>query len=151
MKMVIEGIMSGNLPWGLILIGVCLAVVVEILGIPVLPVAIGVYLPVQLNACIMVGGIIRLFFDKMKDGDKKETTISNGILFCSGMIAGEGLVGILLAVLAVFGVGELLDLSGILNLPNWAATIGSVIVFALVILSLLAFTIWKKQPKTTEE
>lgn len=151
MKMVIEGIMSGNLPWGLILIGVCLAVVIEILGIPVLPVAIGIYLPVQLNACIMVGGIVRWFFDKMKDGDKKEQTISNGILFCSGMIAGEGLVGILLAVLAVFGVGELLDLSGVLNLPGWAATIGSVIVFALVILSLLAFTIWKKQPKKTEE
>ncbi len=151
MKMVIEGIMSGNLPWGLILIGVCLAIVVEILGIPVLPVAIGIYLPVQLNACIMVGGIIRWFFDKMKDGDKKEQTVSNGILFCSGMIAGEGLVGILLAVLAVFGVGELLDLSGVLNLPGWAATIGAVIVFALVILSLLAFTIWKKQPKKTEE
>ena len=151
MKMVIEGIMSGNLPWGLILIGVCLAVVVEILGIPVLPVAIGIYLPVQLNACIMVGGIIRWFFDKIKDGNKKEQTVSNGILFCSGMIAGEGLVGILLAVLAVFGVGELLDLSGVLNLPGWAATIGSVIVFALVILSLLAFTIWKKQPKKTEE
>ncbi len=151
MKMVIEGIMSGNLPWGLILIGVCLAVVVEILGIPVLPVAIGIYLPVQLNACIMVGGIIRWFFDKMKDGDKKEQTVSNGILFCSGMIAGEGLVGILLAVLAVFGVGELLDLSGVLNLPGWAAAIGSLIVFALVILSLLAFTIWKKQPKKTEE
>ncbi len=151
MKMVIEGIMSGNLPWGLILIGVCLAIVVEILGIPVLPVAIGIYLPVQLNACIMVGGVIRWFFDKMKDGDKKEQTVSNGILFCSGMIAGEGLVGILLAVLAVFGVGELLDLSGILNLPEWAATIGSLIVFALVILSLLAFTIWKKQPKKTEE
>ncbi len=151
MKMVIEGIMSGNLPWGLILIGVCLALVVEILGIPVLPVAIGIYLPVQLNACIMVGGIIRWFFDKIKDADKKEKTVSNGILFCSGMIAGEGLVGILLAVLAVFGVGELLDLSGALNLPGWAATIGAVIVFALVILSLLAFTIWKKQPKKTEE
>ena len=99
----------------------------------------------------MVGGVIRWFFDKMKDGDKKERTISDGILFCSGMIAGEGLVGILLAVLAVFGVGELLDLSGLLNLPNWAATIGSVIVFALIILSLLAFTIWKKQPKKSEE
>ena len=150
MKMVIEGIMSGNLPWGLILIGVCLAVIIEILGIPVLPVAIGIYLPVQLNACIMVGGIIRWFFDKMRDSEKKERTTSDGILFCSGMIAGEGLVGILLAVLAVFGVGEALDLSGALNLPEWAATIGSLIVFALVILSLLAFTVWKKQPKKTE-
>ncbi len=151
MKMVIEGIMEGNLPWGLILIGVFLAIVVEIIGIPVLPFAIGVYLPVQLNACIMVGGIIRLIFDKMKDSDKKKGIINNGVLFCSGMIAGEGLVGILLAILAVLGVGSMLDLSGILNLPGWASNIGSLIVFALVILSLLLFTIWKKPSKKTDD
>lgn len=150
MKMVIEGIMGGNLPWGLILIGVCIAVVVEILGIPVLPFAIGVYLPVQLNACIMVGGLIRLFFDKMKESEQKKGIINNGILFCSGMIAGEGLVGILLAVLAVFNVASLLDLSAVLKLPEWASNIGSLIVFALVILSLLKFTIWKKQPKKSD-
>jgi len=144
MKMVIEGIMGGNLPWGLIFIGVSIAVVVEIIGIPVLPFAIGVYLPVQLNACIMVGGIIRLFFDKMKDEKRKEKTVSNGILFCSGMIAGEGLVGILLAVLAVFNVGTILDLSGVLNLPAAVSNIGSLVVFGLVIVSLLAFSLWKK-------
>ena len=82
MKMVIEGIMGGNLPWGLILTGVFIAIVVELIGIPVLPFAIGVYLPVQLNACIMVGGIIRLFFDKMKNTEKKEKVTNNGILFC---------------------------------------------------------------------
>ncbi|MBQ7034490.1 MAG: oligopeptide transporter, OPT family [Clostridia bacterium] len=144
MKMVIEGIMGGNLPWGLILIGVCIAIVAEIVGIPVLPFAIGVYLPVQLNACIMVGGLVRLFFDKMKESDKKKGIINDGILFCSGMIAGEGLVGILLAVLAVFNVGAVLDLSGVLNLPAWASNIGSLVVFGLVVLSLLKFTIWKK-------
>ncbi len=147
MKMVIEGIMGGKLPWALILIGVFIAVIVEVVGIPVLPFAIGVYLPVQLNACIMVGGLIRLFFDKMKESDKKKGIINNGILFCSGMIAGEGLVGILLAILAVFGVGELLDLSGLLNLPGWASTIGSILVFGLMICSLLLFTIWKKEKK----
>ena len=147
MKMVIEGIMGGNLPWGLILLGVGIAVIVEIIGIPVLPFAIGVYLPVQLNACIMVGGIVRLFFDRMKDGKKKTETVNNGILFCSGMIAGEGLVGILLAVLAIFGVGEMLDLSGLLNLPVWASSIGSLVVFGLVILSLLCFTVLKKNKK----
>jgi hypothetical protein len=70
--------------------------------------------------------------------------VNNGILFCSGMIAGEGLVGILLAVLAVFNVSGVLDLSGMLNLPAWASNIGSLVVFALVILSLLKFTLWKK-------
>ena len=151
MKMVIEGIMGGSLPWGLIFIGVAVAVIVEIIGIPVLPFAIGVYLPVQLNACIMVGGIIRLFFDRMKEGKKKDTVINNGILFCSGMIAGEGLVGILLAVLAVFNVGAMLDLSGVLNLPTAVSNIGSLVVFGLVILSLLAFSLWKKEKVNTEE
>ena len=151
MKMVIEGIMEGNLPWGLILIGVFLAIVVEIIGIPVLPFAIGIYLPVQLNACIMVGGLIRLAFDKMKESDNKKGIINNGVLFCSGMIAGEGLVGILLAVLAVLGVSEMLDLSGMLNLPTWATNVGSLIVFALVILSLLLFTVWKKPSKKTDD
>lgn len=151
MKMVIEGIMGGNLPWGLILIGVFIAVVVEIVGIPVLPFAIGVYLPVQLNACIMVGGLIRLFFDRIKDSDKKKSVVNNGILFCSGMIAGEGLVGILLALLAVFNVASVIDLSSKLNLPTWAANAGSLAVFALIILCLLKFSLWKKAPKNTEE
>lgn len=148
MKMVIEGIMEGNLPWGLILIGVCIAVVVEIIGIPVLPFAIGIYLPVQLNACIMAGGLIRLFFDKMKNEEKKKNATSNGILFCSGMIAGEGLVGIVLAILAVFNISTILDLSGVLNLPTWVSNIGSLVVFALIILSLLKFSLWKKEKKT---
>ena len=60
MKMIIEGVMDSNLPWGLVFIGVFVAIVVEILGIPVLPFAIGVYLPVQLNACIMVVFVLRL-------------------------------------------------------------------------------------------
>lgn len=151
MKMVIEGIMGGNLPWGLILIGVFLALFIEILGIPVLPFAIGIYLPVQLNACIMVGGLIRLFFDRMKESDKKKGIINDGILFCSGMIAGEGLVGIILAILAVFGFGSFIDLSGFINLPIWASQIGSLVVFALIILCLLKFSLWKKTSKKTDK
>ena len=64
MKLIIEGVMEGNLPWALVFIGVFIAITVEILGIPVLPFAIGVYLPVQLNACIMIGGLVRLALDK---------------------------------------------------------------------------------------
>ena len=148
MKMIIEGVMDGNLPWGLVFVGVCLAVVVEILGIPVLPFAIGVYLPVQLNACIMVGGIIRLIFDKMnKEEKEKEAIITDGILYCSGMIAGEGLVGILLAVFAVVGIDGIFNISGILNFSAGVANIMSLVVFALMILCLLKFTIWKKRVK----
>ncbi len=144
MKMVVEGVMDGNLPWGLVFIGVGIAVVIEILGIPVLPFAIGVYLPVQLNACIMVGGLVRLAFDRMKNKNK-DSIVQDGVLFCSGMIAGEGLVGILLAILAVFNVGSALDLSGVLNLPVWAQNTGSIVVFALIVLCLLKFSLWKKR------
>ena len=146
MKMIIEGVMDGNLPWGLVFIGVFIAIVVEIIGIPVLPFAIGVYLPVHLNACIMVGGLIRLAVDKMKKSeDEKKQITSDGILFCSGMIAGEGLVGILLALLAVFGLNKVIDISGLLNLPEGVATAGALVVFGLVILSLLRFSVWKKK------
>lgn len=58
MKLIVEGVMGGKLPWNLVFIGAIIAVIVEIIRIPVLPFAIGIYLPVQLNACIMVGGLV---------------------------------------------------------------------------------------------
>ena len=148
MKMIVEGVMNAQLPWNLVLIGVFIALIAEVLRIPVLPFAIGVYLPIQLSACIMVGGVIRLVFEKMKcDDKKKERVISNGILYCSGMIAGEGLIGVVLAVLAVFGVDSVLDISNALNLSPTMQNVCGVIVFALVIVSLLRFSVWKKSKK----
>ncbi len=144
MKIIVEGVMGGNLPWGLVFTGVFIAVAVELIGIPVLPFAIGVYLPVQLNACIMVGGLIRLALDKLKRDDK-EAIVNDGILFSSGMIAGEGLVGIALAVLAVFGVGEAIDLSG--KIPAGIYQYGGLALFAIIILTVLKFTVWKKRDK----
>ncbi len=146
MKMIIEGVMDANLPWGLVFVGIFIAVIVEILGVPVLPFAIGVYLPVHLNACIMVGGLVRWFVEKVKTSEKRKTAMVNdGILFCSGMIAGEGIVGIILAVLAIFGLDKVLDVSSKLNLPSFAQNIGGVVVFALIIICLLKFSVWKKQ------
>ena len=148
MKMIIEGVMEGNLPWALVFTGVFIAVAVEIVGIPVLPFAIGVYLPVHLNACIMAGGLVRLVLDKMKrNEEEKKNIVNDGVLFCSGMIAGEGLVGILLALLAVFGVDSVIDISGKLGLSTPVANISSLIVFGLVILSVLKFSLWKKRSK----
>ena len=102
MKMLVEGIMSAELPWALILIGAFVAIVVEILGIPVLPFAVGMYLPFSLNAGIMAGGLVRLILEKRKGEEKaKRAAIDRGILYTSGLIAGEGLMGIVLAALAV--------------------------------------------------
>jgi uncharacterized oligopeptide transporter (OPT) family protein len=142
MKMVIEGVMGGNLPWALVFIGVFLAVVIEILGLPVLPVAIGIYLPFHLNAGIMCGGLVRLFLEKRKySSDKaKNDCVQSGVLYTSGMIAGEGIVGIILAVLAVIkvgdaSVGDIINLSGSVNLGN----IGGLVAFALLLVSIVAF------------
>ena len=146
MKLIVEGVMGGDLPWTLVFIGAFIAVVVEIVGIPVLPFAIGIYLPVQLNACIMVGGLIRLALDKLKRDDK-EAVVNDGILFCSGMIAGEGLVGILLALLAVVGADKIFDLSGKLGIPAVVSDMGGIVLFAIIILTVLKFTVWKKRDK----
>lgn len=151
MKLIVEGVMEGNLPWNLVFIGVFIAVVVELIGIPVLPFAIGVYLPVQLNACIMVGGLIRLCMDKLKrDEAEKKEIVNDGILFCSGMIAGEGLVGILLALFAVFGIDKAIDLSAKLGIPTLFSEIGAIVLFAIIILTLLKFTLFKKRNKKAE-
>ena len=102
MKMLVEGIMNEELPWAMILIGVFIAIVVEILKMPVMPFAVGMYLPFSLSAGIMAGGIVRIFVEKKKgtEAEKKART-DRGLLFTSGMIAGEGIIGILLAVFAV--------------------------------------------------
>ncbi len=140
MKMIVEGIMGGELPWNLVFIGVFLALGLEILRIPVMPFAIGLYLPIYLNTSIMVGGVVRLFMDGRKKVDEKtkERQATDGTLYCAGMIAGEGLVGILLAILAVFGVT--MDLSGTVNLGN----IGGIALMIVMILCLLKFSLWKK-------
>lgn len=141
MKMIVEGIMGGNLPWNLVFIGVFLAIGLEILRIPVMPFAIGLYLPIYLNATIMIGGVVRLLMDGRKHVDEKtkERQSTDGTLYCAGMIAGEGLIGIALAILKVFGFN--LDLSGRVNLGN----LGGVVLMILMILSLLKFSLWKKQ------
>lgn len=151
MKLIVEGVMGGKLPWNLVFIGAIIAVIVEIIRIPVLPFAIGIYLPVQLNACIMVGGLIRLAMDKMKKTEEEKKEITNdGILFCSGMIAGEGLVGILLAFLAVLGADKAIDLSAKLGLSGTVMNIGGLVLFGIIILTVLKFSLWKKRAKNNE-
>ncbi len=158
MKTIVEGIMSGNLPWGLIILGACIAIVVELVGIPVLPFAIGVYLPIQLNACIMVGGMVRLAVDCIKDKKRRESSVNNGILYCSGMIAGEGLVGILLAFLAIVKIGDqsiadIINLEEKLGLTEPVLTLAAIVLFVVAILSLVMVSKAKKgdQAETVEE
>ena len=150
MKMVVEGVMGNSLPWSLVFAGVAIAIVVEILQIPVLPFAVGLYLPIYLSTPIMVGGLVRLYFDKKKGitEEERKAKVNQGILYSSGLIAGEGLVGILLAVFAIIPVGadtlgDAINISKIINLGN----IGGLVFFACLVATLVAF-INKKEKKT---
>ena len=129
MKMLVEGIMNADLPWGLILTGVVIAIAVEILKVPVMPFAVGMYLPFSLSAGIMAGGAVRFIVERIKgtDAEKKART-DRGVLFTSGLIAGEGLVGILLAVLTVLDKDIALDA----GLPQFM----SLVIFAALLLGL---------------
>ena len=148
MKMIVEGVMGGNLPWNLVFAGAFIGIVVEILGIPVLPFAVGLYLPIHLSTPMMAGGLVRLFIENRKQMDekKKKDRIEDGVLYCSGLIAGEGLVGILLAVFAIIPMGEgsfgdfLGSFLGV-DLGN----IGGLIFFILLMATLLKVTVWKKE------
>lgn len=145
MRMIVEGVMNADLPWGLIGAGAAIAIVVEILRIPVLPFAVGMYLPLSLNAGIMAGGLVRLVVEK-KSGlseEKKKAAIDRGILYTSGMIAGEGLVGILLAVFAVVEL-DLTKLLGGFSLGQ----IGAILIFLVVVIgSLFKVTLFSKENK----
>ena len=148
MKMIVEGVMGGNLPWNLVLVGVFIALVVEVLGIPVLPFAIGLYLPIYLSVPMMLGGALRWFLEKRKYTSEKEkdNVVQSGVLYSSGLIAGEGIVGILLAVLAIIPAGmdvegnalyvsDKIDISGIFSIGQ----IGGLVVFALLLLTIYRF------------
>lgn len=141
MKMLVEGIMNAELPWALILIGVFIAIVVEILKIPVMPFAVGMYLPFSLSAGIMAGGVVRWFIDRRKgvsDEERKKST-DRGTLYTSGLIAGEGLIGIILAALAAFKID--IDVSKFFSIGK----IGGLIVFVLLLLTLAYVCVGKKK------
>ena len=106
MSMVVKGIMTSQLPWTLVLAGISFGVMCELMGIPILPFALGLYLPIHLSAGVVIGGIVRSVVDKKFKNDEnilKDKT-EKGVLLASGMVAGESLVGILLAVFAMIGV-----------------------------------------------
>lgn len=158
MKMVVEGVFGGNLPWNLVFVGASIAVVVEVLQIPVLPFAVGLYLPVHLSTPMVVGGLIRYYYEKKKMNSEQERKekIDKGILYSSGLIAGEGIVGILLAVFAIIPMGvnalgkeitlaDKVNLSGTINLGN----IGGLVFFA-ILCGTLIYTMNKKDKKANK-
>lgn len=105
MSMVVEGIMNGDLPWTLIFIGAAAAAMVELFGIGSLPFAVGLYLPIHLTSPIMVGGLIKwLITSRSKSKTELKEKNERGILLASGYIAGEALMGVIVALAVTAGV-----------------------------------------------
>ncbi|HEY2067883.1 MAG TPA: oligopeptide transporter, OPT family [Gemmatimonadaceae bacterium] len=112
MALVVDGILTQKLPWGLILIGAFLAVAIELIGIPSLPVAVGVYLPISTSAAMFMGGVIRWLVDRRMspaERDAADADSGPGVLFSSGLIAGGAIMGVTLAALAARHLDEGID------------------------------------------
>jgi uncharacterized oligopeptide transporter (OPT) family protein len=103
MKIIAQGLVSGDLPWEIIFIGIALAVSLEFLGLNSLTVAVGFYLPLSVSTPIMIGGIVRWGTELFANKEVKEKRDRTGTLFAFGLIAGEALISVIIAMLIVPG------------------------------------------------
>jgi putative OPT family oligopeptide transporter len=103
MATIIKGLLAQDLPWGLVLVGMAISVVVELCGIRSLSFAVGAYLPLSTTAPIFVGGMVKALVDKMsgaRAGGHEESEVSSGMLYSTGLVAGGSLTGVLIAILS---------------------------------------------------
>jgi putative OPT family oligopeptide transporter len=161
MSMVVRGVLEMSLPWTLVFIGVFIAACIELLGIPSLPFSVGLYLPIRLSTPVMVGGLVRLLAERTGNAEARHERREKGVLYGSGLIAGGGVMGIIVAALynshlqreAVMAAGEPVGAAtsvtaafyDFINIGhgwagNWAGVV-AIVAFALLTLS-LASSIW---------
>ena len=140
MKILAEGVLGGDLPWTLIFIGTAIAITLEFFGLNSLSVAVGIYLPVHTSAPIMIGGFVRYFVERFaKSKEARKSRVDRGTLFASGLIAGESLIGVLIAVLIAVGV----------QVPAVAVLASNLIPFLLFLA--LAGVLWYVSSKRNKE
>jgi putative OPT family oligopeptide transporter len=120
MKLVIDGVLDQNLPWGLILIGVGLAAVAALFRVPVLAFAVGVYLPLSTMAALFLGGVVRWALTRGGQDERSETRRERGVLFGSGLVGGGGLTGVVLALWVGLSGGKAIR-GWSPTLPEWGA------------------------------
>jgi hypothetical protein len=137
MALVVDGILTQKLPWGLILIGAFLAIAMEIFGINSLPVAVGVYLPISTSATMFIGGVVRWIVDRRvaaaRGAAAAESDSGPGVLFSSGLIGGGAIMGILLAAMTVKSWDTSYDWSKVLGTIGENPTV-SLVIFAVLLL-----------------
>ena len=146
MALVVDGILTQKLPWGLILIGAFLAVAMELVGIPSLPVAVGVYLPISTSATMFMGGALRWLVDRRMTREEREGADADsgpGVLFSSGLIAGGAITGVVLAALQAKGFDSALDMSK--TFGSASALIAMIAYFVLLALPVFLIARPKRQ------
>lgn len=135
MALVVDGILTQKLPWGLILIGAFLAVGIELLGVPSLPVSVGIYLPISTSATMFIGGILRWLIDRRLTPEERlgtEADSGPGVLFSSGLIAGGAITGVLLAALQAKGLDTAIDQSKTIGSSSAVVAIAAYVLFIAV-------------------
>ncbi|MCP4634515.1 MAG: oligopeptide transporter, OPT family [candidate division Zixibacteria bacterium] len=138
MKTIIEGVLQTGIPWGLILIGVGLGILIELFGLPSLPFAVGLYLPVSTMTPIFIGGMLRRYIQRKHKDNPSELNQRNekGILFSSGLIGGEGLLGVGIALYAFYyGKPQGLGIT-------WTQPYGEIV--SLAIFALLGYLLFRR-------
>jgi putative OPT family oligopeptide transporter len=155
MATVIKGLLSQNLPWALVIIGMGIAAVMELSGVRSLPFAVGAYLPLSTSSPIFIGGLVKWFVDSRKKDAKEESEIGPGALFSSGLIAGGAITGIIIAILIGTNVGtdaegramNVVDLlnTGLGQSLGAAGDLISLILFALLAAVLFKFAMSKEE------
>ncbi|MBN1153489.1 oligopeptide transporter, OPT family [candidate division KSB1 bacterium] len=137
MKTVLDGVLGGNLRWDLVGIGAAFAVLIMLFRIPPLPFAVGMYLPLYTMTPVFIGGLIRHWVDKRYKLGEDEKGKDQGILLGSGFIAGEGMMGVVIAVIAVIISRE----PEFFRIPYPSAWIGEVV--SAIAFSLLGYYLYK--------
>ncbi|GIM31135.1 OPT family oligopeptide transporter [Paraclostridium bifermentans] len=141
-----SGIMSGQLPWVMIIVGVFMAIVLYFLDLPIMTVAIGFYLPIATTSIILIGALIRVFVEKTsKSEQEKEVKVSNGISLSSGLVAGGSIIGLIGIILQVSGVIKSAGPSGFAS-GNMMA-----IILLIVLVGLTAWPIITSKVKNNEK
>ena len=145
MSTLTSGIMSGKLPWVMIIVGVFIATVLYFLNLPIMTVAIGFYLPIATTSIILVGALIRVAIERgAKNDTEKEVKVANGISLSSGLVAGGSIVGL---------IGIILQVTGIIkgNMPSgFAASNIMAIILLLILIICVKLPIMKSKVKHNE-
>jgi len=136
MSLVVKGVMDQNIPWILVAVGAIIAMIFELFKVPSLPAAVGLYLPLETTTPIFAGGLLRHYRDKKAGA--KSTDTDNGVLFSSGLVAGVGVIGILLAIVAVIPAGDIFVLDAMrLPLTNLWAIIPGGHIFSMILAAII--------------